>query len=370
MRLLFFGTYDASAHPRVAVLRDGLREQGHTVLECNVPLGLSTAARVGMLRNPAGLPRLAWRIARCWAGLLASSRHVRRDGAWPDAVVVGYLGHFDVLLARRLFPHVPVVLDHLVGASDTATDRGVGGGVRQQALRRLDGAALGAADVVVVDTEEHRQTLPEQVRRRAVVVAVGAPAQWYAGERTVADGGPLRVVFFGLYTPLQGAATIGAALGGLADDPVDVTMVGTGQDHAEARRLAAGNPSVRWLAWVAPDELPGLVAAHDVCLGIFGTAPKATMVVPNKVFQGAAAGCALVTSDTPPQRRVLGDAALFVAPGDAEGLAGTLRRLATDRDLLVRSRAAATRLAHDHFTAAHVVRPLHDRLLTVVPPEV
>lgn len=370
MRLLFFGTYDASAHPRVAVLRDGLRERGHTVLECNVPLGLSTAERVGMLRNPAGLPRLAWRISRCWAGLLARSRRVRRDGAWPDAVVVGYLGHFDVLLARRLFPHVPVVLDHLVGASDTATDRGVGGGARQQALRRLDSAALGAADIVVVDTDEHLQTLPEQVRRRAAVVAVGAPRRWYADDRPVEPGGPLRVVFFGLYTPLQGAMTIGAALGRLTDDPIEVTMVGTGQDHDEARRLAVRNTSVRWLDWVAPDELPDLVAAHDVCLGIFGTAPKATRVVPNKVFQGAAAGCALVTSDTPPQRRVLGDAALFVAPGDVEGLVGTLRRLAADRDLLARSRVAAARLARDHFTAAHVVRPLHDRLLTVVPPEV
>jgi hypothetical protein len=52
MRLLFFGTYDAGAHPRVAVLRDGLRAHGATVRECNAPLGLSTAARVSMLRRP------------------------------------------------------------------------------------------------------------------------------------------------------------------------------------------------------------------------------------------------------------------------------------------------------------------------------
>ena len=41
----------------------------------------------------------------------------------PDVVLVGYLGHFDVHLARLLFRGVPVVLDHLVGASDTARDR-------------------------------------------------------------------------------------------------------------------------------------------------------------------------------------------------------------------------------------------------------
>ncbi|MGH8892334.1 MAG: glycosyltransferase [Actinomycetes bacterium] len=371
MRLLFFGTYDASAHPRVAVLRDGLRERGNTVLECNVPLGLSTAERVGMLRNPAGLPRLAWRIARCWSSLLRRSRPFRRDGSWPDAVVVGYLGHFDVLLARRLFPHVPVVLDHLIGASDTGTDRGVAGGARQRLLRRLDAAALAAADVVVVDTEEHRDALPEAVQGRAVVAAVGAPREWYAAraDRPVADG-PLRAVFFGLYTPLQGTPTIADALAQLRDEPVEVTMVGSGQDHDEARRLAAGNPRVRWLDWVPPGELPDLVASHDVCLGIFGSAAKAARVVPNKVFQGAAAGCALVTSDTAPQRRVLGDAALFVPPGDADVLAETLRLLAKDRDRLTEARAAATRLAREHFTPVRVVGPLHDRLLTVVPPEV
>ena len=124
MRLLFFGTYDAGAHPRVAVLRDGMQARGATVRECNAPLGLSTATRVSMLRRPWTLPLLAWRLLACWSALAVRSQRWRRDGSWPDAVVVGYLGHFDVLLARRLFPHVPVVLDHLVGASDTASDRG------------------------------------------------------------------------------------------------------------------------------------------------------------------------------------------------------------------------------------------------------
>jgi glycosyltransferase involved in cell wall biosynthesis len=370
MRLLFFGTYDASAHPRVAVLRDGLRERGATVLECNVPLGLSTAQRVGMLRNPATLPRLAWRLARSWTGLVRRSRRLRRDGAWPDAVVVGYLGHFDVLLARRIFPHMPIVLDHLIGASDTATDRGVGGGWRQALLRRLDDAALAAADIVVVDTEEHRDALPPSARRRALVVAVGAPQQWYAGNGAVPGpaGRALRAVFFGLFTPLQGTPVIGEALAKLAGEPVQVTMIGTGQDRDETRQLAAANPAVRWVDWVEPGDLPALVADHDVCLGIFGAGPKATRVVPNKVFQGAAAGCALVTSDTAPQRRVLGDAAVFVPPGDAAALADALRSLAADPARLAVARAAARELALDSFTPARVVGPLHDRLLTVVPP--
>jgi glycosyltransferase involved in cell wall biosynthesis len=366
MRLLLFGTYDAAAHPRVAILRDGLARHGVEVQECNVPLGLSTAARVSLLRRPWTLPLLLVRLARCWAALTARSRRYRRDGSWPDAVLVGYLGHFDVLLARRLFPHVPVVLDHLVGASDTATDRGVRGGVRQRLLRRLDEAALGSADVVVVDTDEHRDALPSRHRGRAVVVPVGAPEPWYVDVRPVDEADhTLRVVFFGLFTPLQGAPVIGAALAALAGDDVDVTMVGSGQDLDETRSLAAGNHRVRWVDWVPPAELPALVAGHDVCLGIFGTGPKALRVVPNKVFQGAAAGCAVVTSDTEPQRRLLDAAALLVPPGDPAALAAALRELAKDHERLAGARAAAADLARTAFTPAAVTEPLVTRLHAV-----
>jgi glycosyltransferase involved in cell wall biosynthesis len=373
MRLLFFGTYDAGAHPRVAVLRDGLAARGATVQECNAPLGLSTAARVSMLRRPWTLPLLAWRLLACWSTLVVRSQRWRRDGSWPDAVVVGYLGHFDVLLARRLFPHVPIVLDHLVGASDTATDRGVSGGLRQRLLARLDAAALGSADLVVVDTDEHRDALPAAHRNRAVVVPVGAPEAWYAGHdgtpATAAADRPMRAVFFGLFTPLQGAPVIGAALAALSrdDHPVEVTMIGTGQDLDETRSLAAANTRVHWLDWVDAADLPRLVAGHDVCLGIFGTGPKALRVVPNKVFQGAAAGCAVITSDTAPQRRVLGDAAVLVPPGDPAALAEALRSLAADRSRLAAARSAAAALADSSFTPAAVTAPLHERLLAVVP---
>ena len=139
-------------------------------------------------------------------------------------------------------------------------------------------------------------------------------------------------------------------------------MIGRGQDEARAREAAAANRSVRWLDWVPAAELPALVAAHDVCLGIFGTGEKAKRVVPNKVFQGAAAGCAIITSDTAPQRRVLGDAAILVPPGDPEALAEALLRLSRDREEVLALRKAARHLAQQRFSPEHVVAPLVERL--------
>src|ERR1700685_109807 len=184
MRVLLFGTYDASAHPRIAILGEGLRDSGMAVSECNAPLGLDPAARVAMLAHPSRTPALLARLARRW---LTLSRQARRLPA-PDVVVVGCLGHFDVHLARLLFRRVPIVLDHLIGASDTARDRRLDGGPRQAAMRLIDSAAVRAADVIAVDTDEHRAALPAKHQDRAVVVAVGAPAAWFAEASSLSDG--------------------------------------------------------------------------------------------------------------------------------------------------------------------------------------
>lgn len=352
MRVQAFGSFDEVRHPRIGILLDGLAARGVEIDRCNVPLRLSTADRVQLLRQPWRLPLLALTLVKTWIQLVRRTRAL----PVPDAVLVGYLGHFDVLLARRLFRRLPVIHDMLIFASDTARDRGAGG-VKQRLLCRLDTAAIGASDLVVVDTDEHLAMLPSTAE--GLVVPVGAPLSWVVAEPQPRTG-PLRVVFFGLYTPLQGAPVIGAALAGL-DPRIEVTMVGSGQDLAATKALA-GARVVRWLDWVEPSDLPALVAEHDVCLGIFAAEGKGTRVVPNKIYQGAAAGCALVTSDTPPQRRALGDAAVLVTPGDPAALADALTALADDPDRLLRLRRTAWTLAQQQFTPEAVVVPLHDWL--------
>ena len=367
MRILGFGTYDVRLHPRVGVLLEGLRERGFAVREVDEPLGVGTAQRVKSLTSPASALRFAAAIAGKWARLIRRTSAYRGKNR-PDAVLVGYLGHFDVVLARVLFPRTPIVLDHLIFASDTAKDRGLSGGgvVGRLAYRLLEGidrAALAAADVVVLDTDDHRALLPRRARGKEVVVPVGAPKRWFdAGDRArrirgeapgpaenarIAGGearkegngeggeSPLSVVFFGLFTPLQGAPTIARALAVLDGRGVriDVTLIGDGQDAAAVREALPPGENVRvsWIDWVDSEDLPDVVAGHDVCLGIFGTSGKARRVVPNKVYQGIAAGCVVVTSDTPPQRRILGGGARFVEPGDAPALADALQALAQER---------------------------------------
>lgn len=363
MSVTFFGTYNTATTPRVQVLIDGLRAHNIAVVECNVPLNISTKQRVSILAQPWKLPFFGVAIISCWVKLTLRKRHMPRT----QAVIIGYMGHFDIHLARWLFRRQPLILDYMISGGDTARDRGVSGGLKLKLLTWIDTAALRAADTVLVDTEEHRARMPARYRSKAIVVPVGAPDMWFKQSSAPATSGrPLKVIFFGKYTPLQGAPVIGEALGQLRES-VSVTMVGNGQDEVAtklAAQVSGSAAAIEWIDWVEAHKLPKLVASHDVCLGIFGTGPKARRVVPNKIYQGAAAGCALITSDTAPQKRMLEAAALFVPPGDAKALARILTRLATNRDEVNRLKRSALGRARESFTPQSVVLPLVEKLTT------
>ncbi|NUR28860.1 MAG: glycosyltransferase [Catenulispora sp.] len=176
-----------------------------------------------------------------------------------------------------------------------------------------------------------------------------ATAPWFAA-RPAPDTELVHVVFFGPFTPAHGAPIVGAAIAALAGDPrFTFTVIGSGPEHAVARALAAPNAWVTWREWVPAHELPAVVARHDVCLGIFGTSSDALSVVPTEVYQAAAAGCAVITSDTAPQRAAFADAAVLVPAGDPEQIAIALRKLADDPDELTRLRRAARARAHERF---------------------
>jgi glycosyltransferase involved in cell wall biosynthesis len=358
VRVLFFGSYDVRQHPRVQVLKEGLAARGHEIEECNAPLGFDTAARVRAVKQPWRAPEFGVRLMLAWARLWRKSRFVPP----ADAILVAYMGHFDVHLARRLWPDRPILLDHFVSARDTALDRGATSDGLLRLLGRLDRAAVNAADIPFVDAEGHLDLLEPEKREHAVVVPIGAPSRWYRPPEH-GSGSALKVVYHGTYTPLQGAPVIGEAIGQLAGDPgIQFTMVGDGQDRSRTVELASANPHVQWRGWVDQSQMPALVAEHDVCLGIFGTTPKGLRVVPNKAYQGAAAGCAVLTSDTKPQRRALQEAAVYTPPGNAGALAEALRSLADDPGRVWELRAAAYRHADEFFRPSAVVAALHERL--------
>jgi glycosyltransferase involved in cell wall biosynthesis len=111
---------------------------------------------------------------------------------------------------------------------------------------------------------------------------------------------------------------------------------------------------VSWRDDVPLAALPGELARAAVVLGVFGAGRKAGMVVPNKVWQAAAAGRPLVTRDGPALREVLtpGEHCLACPPADPDALALAVRRLLDDPAEAERLGRAARAAVLERFAPA------------------
>ncbi len=291
--------------------------------------------------------------------LLFTNRH--------DAVVVPYLGQVDVLLAKgaALLTRTPVVFVPHVSLHETVVeDRHLvkARGVVSRVLRLLDCLSLRVSDLVVVDTQDALDHYRERLglrAARAAVVPVGAESDVFKPRPSQhAGGGPLRVLFYGTFIPLQGVGTILRAAQALADDAILFRLIGRGQEYPKARSWAERENlrNVEWVPWVDYERLPDAIADSDVCLGVFGTTPKAGRVIPNKVFQGLAMARPVVTGDYPAVRRYLRHDydCLLVRPGDAAELAAALRLLADHPNLRERLGLQGRNTYEAHFSTEAV----------------
>ena len=360
MTACLFGTYDRE-HSANRLLRRALADGGFAVEELHEPLWEDTRDKNASYFAGPSLAGLAGRWLAAGRRLAAAWR--RRRGE-PPLVVVGFGGQLDVLLAARICrPRAALVFAPLVSLTETLVeDRGLfpASGVRARLVGALDRAAFRAADLVLADTEAHAEYLRRLGAPAARVVAwhFGVEAEFLSlPAREVV---PRRVLFYGRYLPLHGIDTILGAAARLGDR-ADVVLIGGGPERPRMEALAARlGARVTWRDEVPLAALPAELAAAAVVLGVFGSGPKAAMVVPNKVYQAAAAGRPLVTRDGAALREVLepGSHCLVCPPGDPDSLAAAVRRLLDDPALGARLGAAARAHVLQRFGAAEVAARL------------
>jgi glycosyltransferase involved in cell wall biosynthesis len=353
MRAVFFGTYDRP-HSANRLLRDAFADADFAVTELHAPLWEQTREKGREYFAAGSLVRLGVRWLRAAARLARAWRAQAGTGE-PPLVVVGFGGQLDVLLAARVCrPRRALVFAPLVSLTETLVeDRAVfaDGSPRARALAALDRATWRRADLLLVDTAAHGEYLAGLGAdpARTAVWHLGAEPEFSTTPAVAAH--PRRVLFVGRCVPLHGLDTIvdaAARLRGRAS----FTVIGRGPERAtaEARARDAG-VSIEWRDEVPLAALPAELARAAVVLGVFGAGRKAAMVVPNKVYQAAAAGRPLVTRDGPALREVLapGEHCLACPPADPDALAAAIMELLDDPDRAARMGAAAR---------AHVAREL------------
>ena len=413
-RICFFGTYERD-YPRNRTLAEGLKRAGWQVLECHVPLWEKERDKTGRYLGPFSLVLRAVELKLACLRLLL--KYVFTVGRY-EVMLVGYIGHFDMPLAWLLtrFPRRPLVFSPLISLYDTLVDdrRSVAeGSAMSRFLRWLDRQACAKADLVLLDTEAHIDyfaqafNLPRKRFARVFVGAVepdapedangegaygGTPSEAAAAKEGPdapedmngevvngpdASGGPFsedapfRVLFIGKFTPLHGLPFMVEAANRLKDVPdIVFHFVGSGQMsdeiHDTVRRLNLEN--VRFTDWIPYEQLHRFLQGWGVCLGIFGTSDKAARVIPGKVFVALSAGKAVITADSPAVRELLtdGENAVLCRRGDPEALAGAIRRLHGDRELLRRIAEGGSRVFRDHASTEQIGRSASEVLEKLV----
>ncbi len=145
-----------------------------------------------------------------------------------------------------------------------------------------------------------------------------------------------RVFVYASFIPLHGLEHVVRAAAILEErgEPVKIDLVGAGNTASSVRAMAEqlGVHSITFVGRRPYDELPEWMARSDLCLGIFGTSPKARRVIPNKVFDALACAPRVLTGDTPAVRELLrpGEEVWVCRPGEPEALADAIVTLRDD----------------------------------------
>ncbi len=355
--LCFFGTYP-NEYTVTRMLRASAQAAGFTIQEIHQPLWEQTRTKGEAY---FGLPSLVCLAGRYAQALWRLARQVRAPMGGVNAYVTGFQGQLDTLfLAAVRRSRVPILFAPLVTLTETLVeDRHLhpATSLVGRALWQIDRASLRAADHVLIDTEAHRRYLVQRFEldpSRISVWPLGADLSVFKPRLPRPPDGRIRVLFFGSFLPLHGVETMLQAMVMLGDRPnIELTMLGEGPERDGP--VAAKAPSnIRWLPWVPYAELPEHVAQADICLGCFGGGTKAAMVIPNKVYQAAAVGRAIISADTPAIREVFADGEniALCPPGDAAALAQAIVDLASDAERRTQMAAAAQRLMQAQFTDA------------------
>jgi glycosyltransferase involved in cell wall biosynthesis len=343
------------------LLTQACRAAGIEMVECHQPLWEKTPHKHAAYFGARSAITLATHYAASAIALARRRRHLGNVSLY----VIGFGGQLDclwlsLLLRRR---RTPIVLAPLVTLSETLIeDRGVfpPGSLRARAAAWVDRVSLGLATRVIIDTEAHRRYLTATFGippARVSTWHLGTDPGVFARTPLAAETSPLRVLFYSSFLPLHGVATVLRAAALLeARDDIEFVLLGDGPERAAAVAYVreTGLTAVRFEDWEPYQSLPAVIAQAHICLGIFGSSAKAQMVIPNKLYEAAAAGRPIITGDTAAVREVYahGESIWLCPPADPAALAAAIDQLARDPAARGRLAAGAAAVMEERFAPA------------------
>jgi glycosyltransferase involved in cell wall biosynthesis len=261
----------------------------------------------------------------------------------PDLVWVPVCRQRDILAACR-WAHrrgVKVLFDPMISAWDKKVleqRKWKADEPRAKKLHRLETKMMNEPDFVTWDTSCHEDFCAEQFgvpREKMAALFTGTDEKVFNQENapeTKSQNGEFRVLYHGAYLPLHGTEYIVEAARMTQGEGIQWDFLGWGAYKAETEAKAQGITNIRFLDKVPYTEVPKVIGAHDVVLGVFGTTPKAARVIGNKIYECMA--CARPTVNEfctgYPQEAKDCKAIKFVPPGNADAIVKAIKEYRDD----------------------------------------
>jgi glycosyltransferase involved in cell wall biosynthesis len=229
-----------------------------------------------------------------------------------------------------------------------------------------------AAAAIITQTPLSKSIIERSCAPPVYVVENGADGELFrpdaAPRRIEGSEGRRIVAFAGSMRPWHGVQDLIAAGARIVREMPEAffLFVGGGPLEAAARgsaRRALGAGSFAFTGPVAPEEVPGYLAAADALVAPFSPASDPVRAgqfarhgmwwSPVKIFEYMATGRPIVAAAAGMVGEYLAGTGLTYEPGDVEALAGTLLRVLGDEALRTQLGTAARRRLMENYTWRH-----------------
>jgi glycosyltransferase involved in cell wall biosynthesis len=171
--------------------------------------------------------------------------------------------------------------------------------------------------------------------------------------------GETLVLYLGTHGISHGLDAVLVAAAALRDAPIHVALVGEGsrKDALVATAARRGLDNVTFLGGVPHAQVPGLVAAADICLVPLRDVPLFASFIPSKIFEYLGSGRAIVGAVVGESATILKEAgAVVVPPDDAAAMAVAIKELAADPARRAAMGARGRRYVEESFDRAEQAR--------------
>lgn len=246
-------------------------------------------------------------------------------------------------------------------------------------LRRVERLNLRAADLIFVVSEVERRNLIEAGVSPAKIIVNpnGVDPERFRPEcggrdirRALGIDDQTVVGFAGTFGPWHGAPVLAEAATRINDpgSRCHFVFIGAGEQRAQTESIIDSSAaSATFTGSISHEKVPAYLDACDILASphVPSTDGSEFFGSPTKLFEYLAMGKGIVASRLGQVAGVIidGENGLLVEPGDADGLARAIEKLAVDGELRARLGVAARKTAIERYTWRHNAARVFDAIL-------